>query len=127
MAGRVGEQDGRERGRPRRRRVSVATVSFLVAAAFVVLRLDASPAHAYIGPGAGFALAGSLLAVFSAFVSALTLLLVWPARMAWRALFWWRWAARGRFKRVAILGLDGLDYTLPEQMLADGQLPHQRS
>jgi predicted AlkP superfamily phosphohydrolase/phosphomutase len=79
---------------------------------------------AYIGPGAGFALAGSLFAVFAAFASALALVLFWPVRMAWRALFWWSRPVQGRFKRVVILGLDGLDYTLTEQMLAAGKLPH---
>jgi predicted AlkP superfamily phosphohydrolase/phosphomutase len=106
--------------KPTRRR----TVAAVLIAAALLLTLDPSRACAYIGPGAGFALAGSFLAVFAAFASALVLLLVWPVRMAWRAFFWWRWPARGRFKRVVILGLDGLDYTLTEQMLADGKLPN---
>src|SRR5262245_42984893 len=84
------------------------------AAALLVLLLDPSPAHAYIGPGAGFALAGSFLAVLAAFFSALLLILTWPVRLLWRALFGWRGANRGRFKRVVILGLDGLDYSLTE-------------
>jgi predicted AlkP superfamily phosphohydrolase/phosphomutase len=91
--------------------------------ALLLLLLEPSPAHAYIGPGAGFALAGSFLAVFAAFFSALLLLLTWPVRLLGRALFGWR-RARGRFRRIVILGLDGLDYTLTEQMLADGKLPH---
>jgi predicted AlkP superfamily phosphohydrolase/phosphomutase len=86
--------------------------------------LDPSPVHAYIGPGAGFALAGSFLAVFAAFFSALVLLLTWPVRLLWRVIFGWRGAARGRFKRIVILGLDGLDYTLTERMLGEGKLPH---
>ncbi len=85
--------------------------------------LDPDPLLAYIGPGAGFALAGSFLAIFAAFFSALVLLLTWPARLLWRVLFR-RHRARGRFKRIVILGLDGLDYTLTEQFLADGKLPH---
>jgi predicted AlkP superfamily phosphohydrolase/phosphomutase len=96
----------------------------LCAVALLVLLLEPTPAHAYIGPGAGFALAGSFLAVFAAFFSALVLLLTWPVRLLWRALFGWRHAIRGRFKRIVVLGLDGLDYTLTERMLADGKLPH---
>jgi predicted AlkP superfamily phosphohydrolase/phosphomutase len=95
----------------------------LCLAALLALLLDPSPAHAYIGPGAGFALAGSFLAVFAAFFSAVVLLLTWPVRLLWRLLFGWR-AARGRFKRIVILGLDGLDYTLTERMLEEGKLPH---
>ena len=98
--------------------------SLLLLAAFLVVLLAPSPAHAYIGPGAGFALAGSFLAVFAALFSALLLLLTWPVRLLWRALFGWRALARSRFKRVVILGLDGLDHGLTEKMLDEGKLPH---
>jgi predicted AlkP superfamily phosphohydrolase/phosphomutase len=82
------------------------------------------PLVAYIGPGAGFAVAGSFLAVFAAFFSALVLLLTWPVRLLRRVLFG-RWAlARSRVRRVVILGLDGLDFGLTEKMLTDGKLPH---
>jgi predicted AlkP superfamily phosphohydrolase/phosphomutase len=93
-------------------------------AALLAALLEPSPAQAYIGPGAGFALAGSFLAVFAAFFSALVLVLTWPARLLWRALFGWRMAARGRFQRVVVLGLDGLDYGLTERLLCEGKLPH---
>ncbi len=93
-------------------------------AALAVVLLGPSHAHAYIGPGAGFALAGSFLAVFAAMMSALLMVLVWPARLVWRALFGRRALARSRYKRVVILGLDGLDFGLTEQMLAEGKLPH---
>jgi predicted AlkP superfamily phosphohydrolase/phosphomutase len=90
----------------------------------LVVLLAPSVAHAYIGPGAGFALAGSMMAVLTALASALLLLLTWPARLAWRALFGRRALARSRFQRIVILGLDGLDYGLTEKMLAEGKLPH---
>ncbi len=96
---------------------------FLLPAALLALLLEPSPALAYIGPGAGFALAGSFLAVFAAMFSAVMLLLTWPVRLLWRVLFRRR-PPCSRFKRVVILGLDGLDYTLTEQMLAEGKLPH---
>ena len=81
-------------------------------------------AHAYIGPGAGFALAGSFLAVFAALLSAVVALLTWPVRLVARALLGRRGLARSRVKRVVILGLDGLDYSLTEKLLSQGKLPH---
>ncbi len=54
-------------------------------AALLVL-LVPNQAHAYIGPGAGFALAGSFFAVFAAICSAALMLLTWPARLAARTL-----------------------------------------
>jgi predicted AlkP superfamily phosphohydrolase/phosphomutase len=82
------------------------------------------PVHAYIGPGAGFALAGSFFAVFAAFLSAMVMLLTWPVRLLWRAIFGGRGLADSRFQRVVILGLDGLDHGLTERFLAEGKLPH---
>ena len=81
-------------------------------------------AHAYIGPGAGFALAGSFFAVFAAIGSALLTFITWPVRLLKRALFGWRAMRKARFKRVVILGLDGMDHGLTETMLDDGKLPH---
>ncbi len=83
-----------------------------------------SPALAYIGPGAGFALAGSFLAVFAAVCSALLMLVTWPARLLWRLVFGRRALAKSRFKRVVVLGLDGLDHGLTEKLIAAGKLPH---
>jgi hypothetical protein len=97
---------------------------WLLLAALLVVAVTPGQAHAYIGPGAGFALAGSFLAVFAAFLSALTLLISWPVRLLWRLVFGWRTGVRSRFKRVVILGLDGLDHALTERMLAEGKLPN---
>lgn len=92
--------------------------------AVVVVLLLPSSAHAYIGPGAGFALAGSFFAVFAAVFSAVVMILTWPIRLLWRLLFGWRALARAKVKRVVVLGLDGLDYTLTAQMLEAGKLPY---
>ena len=59
----------------------------------LVVLLQTGPAQAYIGPGAGFALAGSFFAVFLAICSAVLMLLTWPVRLLLRALFGLR--ARG--------------------------------
>jgi predicted AlkP superfamily phosphohydrolase/phosphomutase len=98
-----------------------ATLALLTAGA---LLLSPGQADAYIGPGAGFALAGSFLAVFAAVCSALLLLISWPLRFVFRLIFRRRAPRQARFKRVVVLGLDGLDHALTEQLLADGQLPH---
>jgi predicted AlkP superfamily phosphohydrolase/phosphomutase len=97
--------------------------SLLLITAFVVL-LEPTPAQAYIGPGAGFALAGSALAVFAAVGSAFLMLLTWPVRLIYRALFGRRALRKSRVRRVVILGLDGLDHGLTEKMLAEGKLPN---
>ena len=86
--------------------------------------LTPNPVHAYIGPGAGFAVGGSFLAVFAAFFSAFVLIISWPVRLVWRAMFRRRPPKPPRFKRVVILGLDGLDHGLTEKLLAEGKLPH---
>src|SRR6266849_1687631 len=99
------------------------TVKLLLLTALVLL-LAPSPAHAYIGPGAGVALAVSFFAVFLAFCSAVLMVITWPIRLAARALFGRRALARSRVKRVVVLGLDGLDFGLTTQMLSEGKLPH---
>ena len=99
-------------------------LGWLVFVSPVAILLLPDPVYAYIGPGAGFALAGSFFAVFLAVCSAVLMLLTWPVRLLWRAIFGRRALARSRFKRIVILGLDGLDHGLTEQMLADGKLPH---
>ncbi len=45
-------------------------------------------------------------------------------RLLSRTLFGWRALRRSRFKRVVILGLDGMDHGLTETMLEEGKLPH---
>jgi predicted AlkP superfamily phosphohydrolase/phosphomutase len=94
-----------------------------VLAAFLVV-LAPTPVHAYFGPGAGMALAGSFMAVFAAVFSAVILLLTWPVRMIFRAAFGRKPPAQAKVDRVVILGLDGLDHGLTEKFLSEGKLPH---
>ena len=67
---------------------------------------------AYIGPGAGFALAGSFLAIFAAIISAISMVLFWPLRRLLRWVLKKTPPKEPRFKRVVVLGLDGLDHGL---------------
>ncbi len=57
-------------------------VSRLLPLALVLVLLMPGQAHAYIGPGAGFALAGSFFAVFAAIGSALLTFITWPVAAA---------------------------------------------
>src|SRR5262249_54087100 len=104
--------------------MSMRRICPLLLLAALVVFLGPSPAQAYIGPGAGFALAGSALAVLAAVGSAFLMLLSWPARLLFRVLFGRRALKKSRVKRVVILGLDGLDHGLTQKMLSEGKLPH---
>jgi len=52
----------------------------------VCLVLLPAAAHAYIGPGAGASLAGSLLAVLAAIGTAIAIVLFWPLRLLYRKI-----------------------------------------
>jgi predicted AlkP superfamily phosphohydrolase/phosphomutase len=104
--------------------MTMRTWSRVLLLAVLLVLLAPKPALAYIGPGAGFALAGSFFAVFAAIFSAIFTFLTWPIRLLARTLFGWRALRRSRVKRVVILGLDGMDHGLTDKMLEDGKLPN---
>lgn len=106
----------------RRSRSRALALTLLIAA--IVLVATPTPAHAYIGPGAGFAVASSFFAVFAALFSAFLTILTWPLQLLRRAIRGARGLKKSRFKRVVILGLDGMDYGLTEKMLEAGKLPN---
>ena len=83
----------------------------LVALAVLLSALLPGSASAYIGPGAGFAVGGSFLVLFTALVSALIILVTWPIRTIVRAIRFRRVYARSRIKKAIVLGFDGMDYT----------------
>jgi len=101
--------------------ISGVRVCFLTLLAVLTL---ASPAEAYIGPGAGFAALGSFLVMFTAMLSAVVTLFTWPIRYLIRAIRGWHAHARSRVKRFVVLGLDGMEPTLTDQFLAEGKLPN---
>jgi predicted AlkP superfamily phosphohydrolase/phosphomutase len=82
-----------------------------------------SPAWAYIGPGAGFALLSSFFGIAATLVLAIVSLLRWPFRVLWRMI---RRRARGRahIRRLVIVGFDGQEPTLTDAFLRAGHLPH---
>jgi predicted AlkP superfamily phosphohydrolase/phosphomutase len=81
------------------------------------------PAHAYIGPGAGFAVLSSFLVVFTTIVVAVASILVWPFRALWRLVTAPR-PPRAAIRRLIIVGLDGQDPVLTDRFMAQGDLPN---
>lgn len=98
-------------------------VGFVVFLAVVWLLALPREAHAYIGPGAGFAVLSSFLVVFTTFLVAVASVLIWPFRALWRLLRQTA-AARPLIKRLIIVGLDGQDPKLTDRFMAEGDLPN---
>ncbi len=92
-------------------------------AACIVYAL-ASPAEAYIGPGAGFAIASSFLTVLATMALALLGLMLWPINWLIRSIRGRRAFAKARIKRLVILGLDGLEPSLVDRFMGEGKLPN---
>jgi len=102
-----------------------ATTSHLIVAALAgAFALSVVPAHAYIGPGAGFAVLGSFLVVFVTLVLAAFTLATWPLRYLVRLIRGRRAYRRSKAERLVIVGLDGLDPRLVERMMAENKLPN---
>ena len=81
-------------------------------------------AEAYVGPGAGFAFVSSLFILLATMVLAIITLLTWPIRLAIQKVRGSRALAASRVKRVIVLGLDGQDPEITEQLMAEGVLPN---
>ena len=101
----------------RRLRSSAAALSLLLVGL-------ATPAHAYIGPGAGFAVLGSFLVVVAAVVLGGLVLITWPLRALIRVRRRRKAYAKSQVDRVVIVGFDGMDPEIAESMLAAGRLPN---
>ena len=88
--------------------------------------LFASPAHAYIGPGAGFAFAGSFMALIAAFALAVGTILLWPITFVWKMATVGNPFKKAAARRVIVLGLDGMDPGLTTRFLQQGKMPNFR-
>jgi len=95
----------------------------LLATLVVALLLVPSRADAYIGPGAGFAVLGSFLVVFTTIVIAIASILLWPFRALWRFATGQR-PPRASIKRLIFVGLDGQDPKLTDRFMKEGVLPN---
>lgn len=79
---------------------------------------------AYIGPGAGFAFAGSFLSLVLSLLLAAGSLAAWPFRTMWALARRRQGYRKAKIRRLIFLGLDGLDPRLTEQFMAEGRLPN---
>jgi predicted AlkP superfamily phosphohydrolase/phosphomutase len=93
-----------------------------VVALLAAIAAGATPAVAYIGPGAGFALVGSVGVIAVTALLALVFVLIWPFRTVWRMLT--RRKPKALIKRFIVVGLDGQDPLLTDQFLKEGKLPN---
>lgn len=76
----------------------------------VCLALVPLAAQAYIGPGAGASLAGSLLAVLAAIATAVAIILFWPLRLLYKKL---RGNGRSGVDDIAVASPDNQESTSP--------------
>lgn len=103
------------------------TESRLLGAALLVFCIVYAPAaHAYIGPGAGFAFAGSLLVLVGALALAVGTILLYPFTLAWRLIRVGNPYKNAIAKRVIVVGLDGMDPGIASRFLAEGRMPNFR-
>jgi predicted AlkP superfamily phosphohydrolase/phosphomutase len=79
------------------------------------------PVFAYVGPGAGFAFAGSFLFIFAAFFLAFFNFLTFPIRAFIKFLKRLKTLKHAKFKRTVIIGFDGMDYNLMKRFMKEGK------
>jgi predicted AlkP superfamily phosphohydrolase/phosphomutase len=98
-------------------------ISLIILFVLAVLLGAPVPAHAYIGPGAGFAVLSSFLVVFTTIVVAIASVLIWPFRALWRLVTGQR-APHAAIRRLIIVGFDGQDPVLTDRFMKQGDLPN---
>ena len=104
--------------------MSIAKNWPITAACSLGLALAAGEAHAYIGPGAGFALGGSMLVLLVTFTLAFAIILTWPIRAVIKLIKVGNPYKSAMAKKVVILGLDGMDPGLTTKFMREGRLPN---
>jgi predicted AlkP superfamily phosphohydrolase/phosphomutase len=95
-----------------------------IALGLLPVLLTAGPAHAYIGPGAGFAFVGSLMVLITTFTIAFAIILTWPIRLVYRYFTVGNPYKNAQSRRVVILGLDGMDPGLVTKFMREGRMPN---
>jgi len=81
-----------------------------------------APALAYIGPGAGFAAAGSVLVLAGTFVLALGVVMIWPIKAVVKVFA--RRGTKAKVQRMIVIGLDGFDPGLAKRFADEGRMPN---
>ncbi len=104
------------------RRLLIAAGLGLVAGAGLLLA--ASPADAYIGPGAGFAFVGATLVLLSTLLLVIVILLTWPFTLLYRLIRIGNPYKGAAATRVVVLGFDGLDPGMTLRLMREGRLPN---
>ena len=99
------------------------TPALALATALAFVLLAPALAEAYVGPGAGFAVLSSFLALFLAFLYSLLALLTWPLRQLYRLIRRRKAYGKAKVKRIVIVGLDGMDPDLATKYMQEGKLP----
>lgn len=87
----------------------------------LILLLSCLPILAYVGPGAGFAFAGSFLFIFAAFFLAIFNFLTFPIRALIKFIKRYKTLKHAQFKRTIIIGFDGMDYHLMNRFIKEGK------
>ena len=88
---------------------------------FLLALFAASPLAAYVGPGAGFAFIGSFFFIFAAFFLAVFNFLTFPIRALFRFVKRRKTLRRAQFKRVILIGFDGMDHQLFQRFRREGK------
>src|SRR5208337_3139926 len=121
----IKRRDGRGRPSLHRQRQRFAGRSAR-ATRFLLIALIFLPelAHAYAGPGAGFAVLSSFWAIFVAFLYSFYALMTWPFRQLFRFIRRRNAYGKATFERAVILGFDGMDPDLADRFMKEGRLPN---
>ncbi len=83
-----------------------------------------TPAQAYVGPGAGIAVATTALALVVSIFAVIIGVLLWPLRFVIRQFTRKRAPHKAMIRRAVIVGLDGLDPQIVRTLMKAGQLPN---
>ncbi|MSR63782.1 MAG: nucleotide pyrophosphatase [Planctomycetes bacterium] len=95
----------------------------LAALSGALAALLASPASAYIGPGAGVAVGGSVLLLLGTFLMASGIVVLYPFKVAFHLIVR-RGKTKPKIKRLIVVGLDGFDPGLAQEFAAQGLMPN---
>jgi predicted AlkP superfamily phosphohydrolase/phosphomutase len=99
-------------------------ISPLISLLLLQFLLGPSVAFAYIGPGAGFAFLGSAFVFILTLGLAALTILFWPLQWLLRKVCGKGVPRSARFRRVVIVGLDGLEPSLTDRYMAEGAMPN---
>jgi len=86
-----------------------------------ILILFTAPVFSYVGPGAGFAFAGSFLFIFVAFFLALFNFITFPIRALFQFVKRLKTLKNAKYKRVVVIGFDGMDFHRLNKFIDEGK------